>query len=366
MQRYPYIDVLRAIAALLVVWYHVIMHSQGVGFPAFGYATLPRIGWIGVDLFFVISGFVIGKAALDAQTTSQTWRATFIERRARRIVPLYLATSACYLFLVEPNILRAGVASIKHVVTHLLFIHNLWPDTAGSINGPSWSIALEVQFYALVVLVAPWLARTAWWRVLVAGISLALAWRYATTLIWVPGQSDPWVQLNAANQLMGTLDGFGFGMCLAKLAIAGQLQFSVRRFIAATALTVLALTAAWLTFWPHSGYWTSPAMVVFWRTLLSAGFAGLLACAVMLPWSPTRWSRPFRYLGEISYGVYLWHVPVLMTLVEKTQWKGVRLLSVTLVFTTILAALSWHGFEKLWMKPRSSRVPTASNVGAVA
>ncbi|MDO9316529.1 MAG: hypothetical protein Q7T97_18505 [Burkholderiaceae bacterium] len=65
-----------------------------------------------------------------------------------------------------------------------------------------------------------------------------------------------------------------------------------------------------------------------------------------------RLSRPSRDLGEISYGLYLWHLPVLLPLLDKTPWKGVRLLTVTFLLTTVLAALSWHGFEKLWMKPR--------------
>ena len=76
----------------------------------------------------------------------------------------------------------------------------------------------------------------------------------------------------------------------------------------------------------------------------------------MLPVSGGWVMRPFRYLGEISYGIYLWHLPVLLTLLEKTTWQGGRLLGATMIFTIILASLSWHGFEKLWLTKSNEKV----------
>ena len=72
----------------------------------------------------------------------------------------------------------------------------------------------------------------------------------------------------------------------------------------------------------------------------------------MIPGDAGWLSRPFRYLGEISYGIYLWHMPVLLTVLEKTPWQGWKLLLATISWTLVLAALSWHGFEKLWLRPK--------------
>ena len=112
MQRYPLIDVLRGFAALIVVFYHVIEVGAWKDFPTTGLAMLPRIGWIGVDLFFVISGFVIGKTAMEGYAKGGNWRAIYTNRRIRRIAPLYLATMVCYLFLVHPNVLLQGWISV--------------------------------------------------------------------------------------------------------------------------------------------------------------------------------------------------------------------------------------------------------------
>ena len=99
-------------------------------------------------------------------------------------------------------------------------------------------------------------------------------------------------------------------------------------------------------------------MVIFWRTLLSAGFVALLAVFVILPFKGSGIFKPLRYLGEISYGIYLWHVPILMTLVAKTTWREVSLMKATLIGSIILSAFTWHFFEKKWLRCATRPHPT--------
>lgn len=359
-QRYPYVDVLRGLAALLVICYHVIEVGQWTTFPIHGAYLLPRVGWIGVDLFFVISGFVIGKSALEAQARDPlTWKTRFWDRRVRRIFPLYFATLLVYLFMTQPGILQYGLKSVWHVLSHVLMLHHFLPETSGSINGPNWSVALEVQFYALMLWATPWLARNSLPRIAVTWIGIALAWRYGSTLVFTPGTADVTTQRVYATQLPGVLDQFVLGILLAKLAVSGRLAFTWARLGVALAVTIVSLGAAWFTFWPRSHYWYLSSMIVLWRFLLNVGFAGLLAVFLILPGSGRGWAKPFVYLGEISYGLYLWHSPILMALIANTQWRGPSLLKATLIGTFIMAAMSWHFFEKLWMnghtEPRRSK-----------
>jgi peptidoglycan/LPS O-acetylase OafA/YrhL len=353
----PLIDVLRAIAALAVLFYHVLALREWAGFPQTGWGLVARTGWVGVDLFFVISGFVIGKTALEGyRRNPQTWRADFAERRLRRIVPLYLATLALFIAFFNPQLMALGWTSVYQIGMHLGFVHNLWHETHGSINGPNWSVGLEMQFYVLVALCTPWIARSASWKVFAVWTAVALIWRFATLRVLPPGASEPILQFIYSSQLPGTLNEFVCGVCLAQLAERGKLLYTPRRMLGWAAAAVVLLGLAWATVLPEVQYWQSPLAILFWRGLVCMGFAALLACLVMLPPRGGWLVRPFAYLGEISYGIYLWHMPVLMTLVAKTPWTGWRLLAGTLAATLLLAALSWHGFEKRWLAPSRRQI----------
>lgn len=358
MPRYfPLIDVLRGFAAVLVLCYHVIELGQWQAFPTAGPATLARIGWIGVDLFFVISGFVIGKAAIEGVASGPGWQRHYIDRRLRRIVPLYIATLVAFLLLVDPQVLHLGSQAFVHVIKHLLFIHNTSVTTHGSINGPNWSVALEMQFYVLVLLTAPWIARVEWWKLLLLWLVVALGWRWGTTLVLPHGSVLPFRQVVAASQLPGVLDGFVFGICLAKLARLGKLDYTPARLLAWAGATALLLGVTLWLFWQRPYFWDSPALIVFWRTGLYAACAAMVATVVICPWSGGAWLWPLRYLGTISYGLYLWHLPVLLTWLDKSPLRGGALFGATLASTVVLAALSWHGFERRWLSPRPPAAP---------
>jgi peptidoglycan/LPS O-acetylase OafA/YrhL len=101
MKHFPHIDLLRALAALLVLVYH--MQALGsLGLRGDVWWAIPfHYGWVGVDLFLVISGFVITLSAAKAQAqTPQGFRWPFMQRRLRRLLPLYVLTCLIFLFLV--------------------------------------------------------------------------------------------------------------------------------------------------------------------------------------------------------------------------------------------------------------------------
>lgn len=358
-KRFPMIDILRGLAALLVLFYHVIALRPWPDFPMEGLAKLPRMGWIGVDLFLVISGFVIAYTALNShaqRSQGRSWRQTFMLRRLRRIAPLYLVTIGVFILFVSPGMLQHGWATVMHVGTHLAFVHNLSSEYHGSLNAPNWSVGLEMQFYVLMALITPWLARNSPLKIYLLLATIALGWRYASTLVLPPGAASPIVQFIYSSQLPGTLDEFASGIVLAKLLRDGKLSFTWRKYAICTLMALLLLTVAWRKVPPETVYWNQTAAIVFARTLLCAGFALCVTCAILWPFRAGVWSRPFRYLGELSYGIYLWHFPVLLTLIERTQLQGWPFLLATVGASVVLAALSWHSFEKLLMRPNLQRV----------
>lgn len=370
---FPLVDALRAFAALLVVSYHVIVLTPWDVTLTQGALLLTHMGWIGVDFFFVISGFVIALNALrDYKQSPAVFGRSFAIRRFFRIAPLYFLTSILFVLVVNRELLSATPRDqLVQFATHIFFIHNLHASTAGTINGPSWSIGLEVQFYLLFALMLPWIARASIARLLAMFVLAALAYRYIVSLILVPGEASAHLQQIYTVQLPGTLDAFGLGIAIA-LAItrkAGSLSRNLlptwTNFCVWLALAYGTSLAVWTFYWSWPDYWDSISMILFWRTLLAMSFACWLACALTLPIARHAIFRPLIYLGTISYGIYLWHMLVLLSLMKLPSLGPLPIMFGTMAGAIVLAALSWHLFErpllqraKQWTIPRRTASST--------
>jgi peptidoglycan/LPS O-acetylase OafA/YrhL len=356
MQTFRLIDALRAMAAFIVVLFHVVEMAHWSGFPTAGPLRLVYVGWVGVDCFFVISGFVITLSALNGYKSSpERYGRKFMISRLGRIVPLYVLTSCLFLVIVQPDFLTNSWRGIgTHLVSHILFVHNLSPQTAGSINGPAWSIGLEMQFYVFVILVVPWLAKRSPFSILALLIPAAWSYRYFISTFYPPGSPEVFHQVVYTSfQLPGTIDEFALGMALgvaifrntgalSKLLMKNWVNFACW-LIAAALFSVLA----WDTLWPRTGnYWESVPMILFWRTLLALTFACWLAAAITFPYQRFSVFYPLCYLGKISYGVYLYHAIVIFLTMKYIPHAGVGLLLTVVVSTIVVSAISWHYLEK--------------------
>lgn len=351
---FPNVDFLRAAAALLVLVYHVIELAPWPAFPVAGAALVLRTGWMGVDLFFVVSGFVIGMSAIALSRSGDArWRVTFARRRVARIVPLYVLTCAVFLFLVNPAmLLRPWEHVAIQVGAHLAFVHNLHPRLHSAINGPNWSVATEMQFYLVVAVAAPFLARVRV-RWLLAG-GLALAWASRAAAFWATRELDnPAITFVYATQAPAMADEFAVGLALARLHLDGTLARvaarCVKRAAVATAVALAAaLWLAWGTYWAQDDYWRNPWMVVFWRTTLAFAFGALVLFATQIPDLTRAWPlRPLAWVGRISYGIYLWHLPVILSLRRGLgAAEPEAILGLALVGALTLSALTWHLLEQ--------------------
>lgn len=352
--HFPWLDPLRFFAAATVLLFH-LQAVLGFPLPTQGPLVWFRAGFLGVDLFFAISGAVI---ALSLQRLMQKdgprWRRRFAIRRVARLVPLYMLTCVVFLIWVRPEVLARADASFV-VAAHALFIQNLFANTHGVINGPTWSLGVEMQFYALLLLAGPWLLRRPWGTVLLVLTGIALAWRAG---VWLWAQQDPeWVQPRMfiyILQLPGVLDGFGAGI----LAIWWRMRISTATAERCFPWLALSALGAWtlmlwllLNFAGH--YWSAPAMLLGLRALVAAA-AGLAVAAMMTvpaSWGPGRLGH---LLGNLSYGIYLWHLPAMLWWQQHAPAMDVLPLAALAVATTMVLALaSWTLVERpvlLWAR----------------
>jgi peptidoglycan/LPS O-acetylase OafA/YrhL len=171
---------------------------------------------------------------------------------------------------------------------------------------------------------------------LVAMASRSLVWELAEHYHW-----EVFERFFYSVKLPCVLDEFAMGICLALLTQRGKSG------ILFAALIALAIPV-FKIYWANASYWHIDYMFRFWRSSLGLFFGLVLAIAVTLPVfkTPPLLYRALHYLGDISYGIYLWHLTIIMILRDTLQLPPPMLLVATLCIVLPLAALSWHGIEK--------------------
>ena len=356
--HFAWLDPLRGFAALSVLAYHLVALA-GLPIPTWYPVAWFRIGLLGVDLFFAISGAVILLSLAQLQRGfGAHFRRPFALRRAARILPLYLLAGLFFVLVVNPSVLQRPDA-LQVVLAHLFFVHNLFPSTHGVINGPSWTLGVEVQFYLLVLAIGPWLLRVPLRGLLSAGLAVALAWR---AFVWwrYAAAGDSNLVFIYSTQLPGVIDEFVAGMLAARWWMARRAPASATLAggLAVAALGAWALAIALMHhFMPV--YWTAFGSVVGLRSVLALA-AGLSVAAALAFASPARPSAAMRLGGDLSYGIYLWHMGALLLL--QAAWPQAPawpFALAVLALTLALSAASWFAVERPAIRWSRGKSPAA-------
>lgn len=308
--RLGVLDGLRGIAVLLVLWYHVWEISWLPAPMANVFEFIPETGFIGVHLFFFLSGFVISYPFLRALAAKQplpTWR-HFAYRRFVKIVPSYVLSIIVAFAIGYAASVRYDATPLQEIVTHLLFIHTWWQNTYGSINGVLWTLAVEVEFYAVFPIVW-WCFRRQPWLTALVMIAISYAWRS-----WAAHCCFTTSMPLLVENLPGYLDIFATGMIGAWLFVRYGHRLHDSRL--RPAMIPLAL-AGWVLLiflleemfaYRHHPQWEVAGQIQT-RALYGMSFAAIAFGSLC---SPAWWQRllsnaPLRFLAVISYNLYLYH-----------------------------------------------------------
>jgi peptidoglycan/LPS O-acetylase OafA/YrhL len=339
--RQPELDGLRGVAILLVIAFHYLepLHRTAQGWLRIALAPA-RMGWIGVDLFFVLSGYLIG-SILMANRDSPTFFGTFYIRRFYRILPLYLVVVAgC--FAVHQWFVRT---SAPPLVQYLTFTQNFWMAAKGQFGigllAITWSLAVEEQFYALLPPLVRFNPSKRLLAIVIGCILLAPVLRYF--FIAKAGQYGVF----AANVLLFThLDALMLGVLLAWMRARDvTVPRRLVRVVWVISAALLTLSALRL---PRPEAVARPMMATFFYEVITLFCASTLVIALDGGFRCLRW-KALTYTGLISYGLYLMHQPLNWAMhmaFRWKNWKDVRLAMVSFVVVYIIAALSWEWFEK--------------------
>jgi peptidoglycan/LPS O-acetylase OafA/YrhL len=370
--RIPELDGLRGTAILMVVIGHYFAFSPYAGGLAFGrmgtlYVAIARtigMGWTGVDLFFVLSGFLIGGILLDVRGSPCYFR-TFYLRRFFRIIPIYYAWMAAYIVVMAAagNFLRAHVQGgaepdgRHQYLVLMLFLQNFGllghSVIAGTWFVPTWSVAVEEQFYLIVPSVIRALPRRALWGFLFLVIGAAPLLR-----LWIHHRFPvPDNQLDFAYQLMPCrADAFAIGIIAALLWRSDRF----RLWLPTHARTVYGIFAISLAGFVALAHWfpayNAKPMISLGYTWIAGFYALILILAIGRTSEPTaRIARIgwLRELGRVSYCFYLIHLTVRLLgqiLVraswgEPGPWASMAISVAAVAVSYGLARASWTYFE---------------------
>jgi peptidoglycan/LPS O-acetylase OafA/YrhL len=364
----PSLDGVRGLAILMVLAHNFNLPTSATGLRNHVFGVLSDSGWIGVQLFFVLSGFLITGVLLDARNTDNYYR-TFFGRRVLRIFPLYYAT-LFVAFAVLP-VFTVHAPDGRHQVWLWTYLSN-WTEPAG-YGVPAfphfWSLAVEEQFYLLWPFVVRHLAPRRLLHVclglVVGGLAVRIGLRAA-------GVSSEAVYMWTICRVDALAAGGALAVALRWPAVAAQLDRRRGPILKTAAVLIMAgfvITRGY----PRATLVSQTAGY----TILTVVFTALVLSAVMgeLRGGPVRrvLSTPLlRAFGKYSYAIYVFHAPLHQLLSPYfMRWAGTArlglryevgymLLASALTFG--VAILSYHLLEKrfLALKGRFVRMPVTA------
>jgi peptidoglycan/LPS O-acetylase OafA/YrhL len=295
------LDGLRGLAVVMVYFFHYYPKPH----PLDPFLTVARFGWLGVDLFFVLSGFLITGILYDTREMPGFFR-NFYGRRALRLFPIYIVFSA----VVVGVSMMYGTYPTRYTWPTLFYFSNIvmvFPLPLGISSklqvAHIWSLAVEEQFYLLwpVVLFAlrtrERILKGCFWGIAIA-IVLRIALNFGGPRLWVP-----------YFQLPTRMDAILVGGALA-LLLRGDSTFPhignrAMYWICGLCTAIISGAAAL----SHSSYWNGEYTVLLGYSTATVLFAGVIVMALrhdnffhhLGDWPP------LRFVGRYGYGFYLWH-----------------------------------------------------------
>jgi len=368
----PELDTLRGIAILAVVLVHGIPPHDSAGMPRIVAAALGavRYGWLGVNLFFVLSGFLITGILLDSKPSNQYYKRFYV-RRALRILPAYLLL--LLLILLVP---RMGISdrqiSWSFVGLSLFYLSNLTNFFGVGLQYPPlWSLAVEEHFYLFWPVVV---RRLTQWGLALCSSAVLLGCPLLRLIAFASGRGEGifYTWMVADGLACGSLLAI---LCRTLLADRRSMQWFSAVSVSASIL-LLGLGAPFGTLSPlrQPQLWGASIR----DTLFNVLFTGVLGAALLL--GTSRWSKlvqvpVLQFFGKISYGLYLVHVlvfdvtrhffaPLAMHIARVPVENDFAFTFVCFLVgagaATVLAFLSRRYFEERFLRLKDSFAPASS------
>lgn len=339
MARIPLVDCLRGLAIVGVIFHHTLAWRpafQGNGFLA----VVTSNGWLGVNLFFVLSGFVLYLpfAAGDRKLSSWADIRRFYVRRALRLLPLYyFSTLVLLVFYTQINLSdwRSYVQFFQFVFATFSFSAVTFSPTA--TNWVLWSLGVEIWFSVLFPLVLWFLRSVGWRNGLVVILTVSLATRVAGQFV---AADLPRTALNfISDSVVGRLDEFALGMFAAHIYTHKRFRLSASSGLLLAGPMIFLGMFLW-TGWLAGSY--APWSAALFNIPLDLGMTLGMLVLVTHYEKIGKWLAfwPLQLMGLMCYSLYLWHGVAFLRLRPHVDGAGSYV-----AYLVLISLISWFTYR---------------------
>ena len=343
MIHYKNVDIMRGIAIITIIVYHCYAITA---VPLTHFMYIDKIigygGEIGVTLFFILSGFGISCSIINQEDRGNpyTWK-TFMQKRFKRILPQYYANIFIMLILTDCASMLLTKNGLVHILSHLLFVHNLFIPTHGSINGAMWTMATIVQFYMIALCLQKLIRKHKWimlccsilFTIIAKCIIFAIISKYTDS-------SGTWFFVYG-RQLVASIDNFVVGMVLAN--VLTKKRECTKRAInwLFVGLCIIGVVLMIISI-ERVGLYTNTFYSRCWHTLLAVLLGVLLYFVVQCPVPRVFnfFERMLLWVSKYEYGIYIWHIVIIYNLLAKSTLFQILKDTSFLIFTIGILSIS--------------------------
>ena len=349
MNRIPELTGLRGAAFLWVFLFHTMRFHSDDLFSLCGNAIF-RSGWLGVDLFFVLSGFLITRILLDYKLKSSKYK-LFYGRRVLRIFPIYYLV-LCLVFFISPFLTDIFV-DLRHMGPYFFtYTYNFWVvfhegwAKDGALDH-FWSLCIEEQFYLFWPFIVFHLKNRALRKACILIFFFSLLFK-----VCLASQLDKW---SVVYVLMPCrLDGFALGAFVSTLYYEVSMDRCgyVKGFFCLTGMVILISGVV------LNGFYLRDAKIIAFSTPIFSLFFALIL--YMLLTGKDNLAKKFircrtlMFFGKYSYGLYVYHYILWYVITTHFQFaaKGFVTSAMVMAVSLPISVLSYHQYEKRFLKIR--------------
>jgi peptidoglycan/LPS O-acetylase OafA/YrhL len=369
--KFNSLDTLRGVAALLVFFYHFQSVNPQIAIPDW-LALSGKAGHVGLDIFFVLSGFLIFRSLFMHGVNKE-----YFVRRLNRIAPIYYFSIAVVLLFIDSSYLFS-IDGWTNIASHLFFLQIFSTSTYYGINPVLWSLSVEFIFYLFIPLFFLLCGQKNWRIYTCLFLMVAISYVYRYLIMDFYSQWDTTQRIIYTENFIGRLDQFAFGMLASLLTIkVGASKFfqeKAKYLIPSISLLLSIIGAAGIVVGMmlfdeyQSGFREIVSLQVFLHSFIALS-AALLIFGLSNSFKIISYilgHKIFTIVGIISYSVYIWHLIIIeqvKKLANNQDLFGNDLI-ISLSLTLVFSAITYYFIERNFLAQNKyhEKVPYLTSV----